>query len=397
MTASSASDRRLLTPGETVLLCGNRSGERVSGLTVAFDMLVSGYERNDVPHVIVDKGAIGTATQVGALDLGRAVKTLSVVFRFWAALPKVTTVYNTLAPTRWGFLRDACMIWPSRLLRRRVVLHLFGGGYGAFYAQQPRWLQRCIRSTLSNAAAIVVEGQLLREQFSFIEDVDEKVHVVPNGLPTGLDPRGVQPKSVPASDRNEPVRLLYMSNMIASKGYLDVLEACRHLRDSWDRPFQCDFCGAFMQTASDERIVTAAEARSHFEHFLDEHDLRSVVRYHGVVRDAEKEALLREAHLFLLPSTYPWEGQPFSIIEALAFATPVISTRYRGIPEQVVDGHNGRFVEPGDARGLAEVIRTAVSDPASYGELSRNAVAHYRQHFTQDVHLERLMAIIGAR
>ena len=375
-----------------VLLCGNRSTTRVSGLTVAFDMLTAGFECSGRPHVIIDKGAIGAPKNVGAFAFVRAIKTVSLLLRFWFVLPRVSTVYNTVAPSRLGFLRDAFMIWPSCLLRRRIVLHLFGGGYGQFFDAQPGWMQRIIRATLSRADKIVVEGHLLREQFSFVEGVDQKLVVVPNGLPDGVDVRDVRPKEAPRS--GQPVRLLYMSNMIPSKGYLDVLEASRLLRDTWDRPFVCDFCGAFVRTSADDRDISAAEAAAGFDRLVSTHELDDVVRYHGLVRGREKESLLRQAHLFLLPTNYPWEGQPFSIIEALAFGTPIIATRFRGIPEQVIHGHNGFFVEAGDAVGLATAIRHALRDELVYTSLSEQALAHYREQFTQQAHLERMMAAI---
>ena len=93
-----------------VLLCGNRSSARVSGLTVAFDMLVAGFRRSGVPHVIVYKGAIGVATTVGAFAPIRAMRTIGVVLRFWAALPFAATTYVAIAPSLMGFVRDASMI-----------------------------------------------------------------------------------------------------------------------------------------------------------------------------------------------------------------------------------------------------------------------------------------------
>ena len=55
----------------------------------------------------------------------------------------------------------------------------------------------------------------------------------------------------------------------------------------------------------------------------------------------EKEKLYSEADIFLLPTYYLGEGQPISIIEALSYGLPVISTNFRGIPEQIKNNENG--------------------------------------------------------
>jgi colanic acid/amylovoran biosynthesis glycosyltransferase len=44
------------------------------------------------------------------------------------------------------------------------------------------------------------------------------------------------------------------------------------------------------------------------------------------------------------------------ISQAMATGLPVITTHHSGLPEQVVDGHNGFLVAEGDYRELAEKI-----------------------------------------
>jgi glycosyltransferase involved in cell wall biosynthesis len=59
--------------------------------------------------------------------------------------------------------------------------------------------------------------------------------------------------------------------------------------------------------------------------------------------------------VFALPSRS--EGFPFSTIEAMSAALPVVASRVGGIPEQVLDGRTGYLVEPGDADGFADALR----------------------------------------
>ena len=87
-------------------------------------------------------------------------------------------------------------------------------------------------------------------------------------------------------------------------------------------------------------------------------------------------------------------AQPLSIIEALAFGIPCITTKYRGIPELIIDGYNGFFVSPQKPEQIAENITRLWKDPDLYFQMSRNALSHYQQYYTHDTHLENLFEVI---
>jgi glycosyltransferase involved in cell wall biosynthesis len=182
--------------------------------------------------------------------------------------------------------------------------------------------------------------------------------------------------------------------MIPSKGYLEVLEACYILYVQRGIPIQCDFCGAFLATVNDSIEISPVEAEAAFRHLVDGKGLAEVVHYHGTVRGARKREILQEANIFILPTLYPWEGQPISIIEALAYGLPVIATRYRGIPEQVIDGRNGFLLEEKSPQAIADAVEKLWRDPMLYQQFSQHAVQHYRQNFTREAHLNRLIPVI---
>ena len=116
--------------------------------------------------------------------------------------------------------------------------------------------------------------------------------------------------------------------------------------------------------------------------------------FHGQVTGPEKERQFRKAHIFLLPTYYPWEGQPLSIIEALAYAVPVISTYHKGIPEEVIDGFNGVLIKPKSPVDVAEAIVRLTESPDQYHSYSQSARSHYVSNFRRSVHLRRLISVI---
>jgi glycosyltransferase involved in cell wall biosynthesis len=68
--------------------------------------------------------------------------------------------------------------------------------------------------------------------------------------------------------------------------------------------------------------------------------------------------LLSSCDIFALASH--WEGQPLSVIEAMAAGLPVIATAVGGLPELVGDA--GVLVPPGDTDAFAAALRALVTD-----------------------------------
>ena len=65
------------------------------------------------------------------------------------------------------------------------------------------------------------------------------------------------------------------------------------------------------------------------------------------------------------------EGSPVVLIEALAAARPVVSTRVGGVPNVVHDGESGLLVPPRDPVSFADAIVTLLRDPARAAELGK--------------------------
>ncbi len=81
-------------------------------------------------------------------------------------------------------------------------------------------------------------------------------------------------------------------------------------------------------------------------------------------------ALLAAAAVFVLPSV--WEGQPLIVQEALRAAVPIVATRAGGTPG--LTGEDAALLVPaGDARRLADAVRSVLADPALAARLRQAA------------------------
>jgi SAM-dependent methyltransferase len=268
---------------------------------------------------------------------------------------------------------------------------LHGGNYDGFFAQQTRILQWLIRRTLIKAHIVIILSERLRSMFQFEPRIASRVRVVPNGLPLELVGCS-QAKRLP-SNREVPVQILYLSNLIKSKGYFDLLRAIELLINRYQVNVEAHFCGVFH--GEDGTPECAQREERDFAEFVQEHRLGSRVHYHGLVLEKKKTAFLQSCHILALPTNYVNEGQPISIIEALAYGTVVVSSAHRAIPDMVIDGITGRLVPFGNAERLAEVVAEIVLDPVVYVKMSAAAYEHYRNNYTAESHLYELQGLLS--
>lgn len=122
--------------------------------------------------------------------------------------------------------------------------------------------------------------------------------------------------------------------------------------------------GARVDLVGDGPLRTAVEA------LVAAEGLGEAVRVLGSRDDVP--AQLAGAACLLLASDY--EGCPLSVIEAMAAAVPVVTTRVGGVDELVVEGETGFVVEPGRPDLLADRLAGLLRDPArarAIGEAGR--------------------------
>jgi glycosyltransferase involved in cell wall biosynthesis len=279
--------------------------------------------------------------------------------------------YYVPAPGKRGALyRDWTVMLLCRPFFAGLVLHWHAVGLGAWlrsHATPPeRWLTRLF---LGRAALAVVLDPALAGDARAL--APRKVAVVPNGIP---DPGAPVPR--PAEAR-PPCRVLYLGLGSRAKGLFDTVAAVVLLHRRAPGSVQLTVAGSFASQHDEEEFAQQATV-------LDDR----VVTYVGPVDATRKHALFAQTDVFCFPTSYPYEGQPLTVIEAMAHDVGVVTTRWRGIPGMLPET-GAWFVESGDPRQIAEAI-TAAHQHASAGVLRR----HFLAHFTREHHLARLKAAL---
>ncbi|MBI2236845.1 MAG: glycosyltransferase family 4 protein [Magnetospirillum sp.] len=384
----------MAAPMEKTRMIEDRSGGQIvlvgtipppiTGQSVAFDMLVKGLRNRFALHVHDISGKAGRRDK--SFTLLRAWEVVRSALGVFFHARKAKLLYLTIAQSRWGFLRDALIILLGRLAGAPVVIHLHGGNYDGYYRKETWLLRHVIRFVLNRVARFVVLSESLHDQFSFLgNSAAERVTVVPNGCPVELG----SPRPAPRGR----LHLLYLSNLLIQKGYLDIVDAMVHLRRLVDGiDLRLTIAGTPMLGEDDYKDVKAMtlSLRNHIRY----NELEDVVEVLPSVRRVMKERLFIDSDVAVLPTYYVNEGQPLAVIEAMAHGLPVIATNWRSLAEMMVDGGNGLVVPPRSALAIARAA-ARFTDPDFYERVSRNAI-ETAQSFSVNAHVDRMADLFGS-
>ena len=373
-----------------ILLCGPRSKNFITGVSLAFDLLIKGLSDRKLEYEVVDILKFGKTKKSGSFNFKKSFSTIYSIVEVWIKVSSCQTYYSTMATSFFGFIRDLLMVTFAKINNKKIILHLHGGGFEEFYEKSPKLVKLLIRFNIKNTDRIIVLGELLKKQFYCVGDIiQEKLVVVPNGLTLGVS----EPTRCVKSIKNiQSKEILYLSNMMPTKGYKDLIKAIELLKNKGFDDIHLNLCGGFYDAKTEENNEIKSEKDLLI--YLKNLGLENFITYHGEVLGDYKKEQLERAHLFILPTYYPWEGQPLSIIEAMAFATPVISTYHKGIPELIENARTGYFVEARSPEQIASSVMKIFSDLDHYENMSRQSRVMYEKKFKQDVHLEKLINII---
>jgi glycosyltransferase involved in cell wall biosynthesis len=350
----------------------------VTGQSVAGQVLLD--QLKDDGHTVCTINLSKNTFRQGISSLSRIFEVLGLTWRTWKAGRHFDAVYLTTSESLAGNLKDMLLLVAIGRLRSITWLHLHGGaGMRKLLAIRTGWIGRLNHFFLKRVAGVIVLGERLTSIFDGYVEA-ERIRVVKNFAADNLflDECLIADKW---SD-NSVLRVLFLSNLLEGKGHLELLKAIRKLSPEIRSRFCFDFAGGF-ESVVDEALFRAEIA-----------DLPNVT-YHGVVHGDAKQALLAKAHVFCLPTFYPYEGQPISILEAYASGCVVLTTDHSGIFDIFMPGKNGWEVQP----RCPESIVAALEDLAVATVDARKIAYQNRKEadllYTKQAHLRALYAGLG--
>lgn len=328
-------------------------------------------------------GSDTSLTALGSWSLSKLLRDAIPLARFmFAAISSVwnrsrRVLYFTPSAVGFGIYRDVLVTAVGRLCFSTIVGHVHGFGW---LSPAGTSLQQRLRNhVLKQCDKLICLGALHASLLGLI------VARPCIGINNGLRDLGHNRKDAPSPGGR--VELIFLSNLIRSKGLWIAAEASRLARSNGlDVRLTC--AGSW----------TRSEDEASFHSDYGEELQTGTIVLVGHVDEDRKRELLARAHFLLLPTSYPLEGQPLVIVEALRAGVVPLVTDHAGIPDQL------RFPEARDfcdANNIApEHLATKIrrlSEPAPYERASTACRAHFISELTLEHATSQLLAAIGSR
>ena len=323
----------------------------LGGTTVLFERLVRRLgEREDVSVEVVDTGRVRGRGLVGVarffrliVDVVRQARGQDVV-----TLHVSTSGLHAIGPP---------VALAARVRSTPLVVRKFGGT--DFFEYSP--LRRClILWTLRRADLYLAETRDLVERARSAGLTNAAWYANSRPMPE---------LPVEHSDGRGCRRFVFLGQVHGGKGVRELVEAGERLPEG----VTVDIYGPLGFDVQESELSG-----------------RERVTYRGPVDSDDVHGVLSKYDALVLPSYHHGEGYPGVILEAYAAGLPVVSTRWRAIPELVDDGITGLLVEPRDAGSLRGAMLSLVEDEELYARLCEGVRAR-RHEFSDEIWSQRFV------
>ena len=272
---------------------------------------------------------------------------------------KPTTVYVAITASGLGFYKDLPIAILTKLFGKKLVLHYHNKGVSS---KQNKTINHLLYKLLfKNTKVILLSKRLYDDVKKYVKKKD--VYYCPNGIPL------VNYVNL-SKTKNDVPQILFLSNLIESKGVFILLEALKLLKNKGVQ-FYCNLVGG-------EGDITN-------QNLLDKINklgLTDAIKYHGKKYDVNKFHLFNQADIFVFPTFYHNETFGLVNLEAMMFGLPVISTNEGGIPDIVKHNETGFIIEKENPMQLAEKIEILINNPKLAKKLGKEGQIQFNKKYT---------------
>ncbi len=251
---------------------------------------------------------------------------------FWWTLPRMDILHVNMAADA-SFYRKRIFIQTAAFFRKKILIHEHGGDFRTFYYEKSdAKSQTKIRKTLNQADIFVVLSRQWADFFTPLVEA-EKIVVLENAVP--IPTQGKQD----FANRN----LLFLGRLCKEKGIEELLTVLPEVAAQF--PDVKLYLGGVWADGELEKKAG---------------QLGALAEAPGWLNEAEKQQYMEKCSIFVLPTYF--EGQPVSLLEAMAEGMAILTTAVGGIPQMLENEANALLIQPKSQADLAEGLKRLLGD-----------------------------------
>lgn len=259
-----------------------------------------------------------------------------------------------------SFYRKVLFIYLSRIAKVHIFNHIHGAEFDDFYTNASPIKKVLIKNTYEKCDKLIALSDEWKEKLSQI--------VSPENI-TVIENYSIIVDNVVRHKCNK--RILFLGEIGKRKGCYDIPAVVEKV----ERKIQdCKF------------ILAGTGEINNIKALLRKRGVENNVVFPGWLRGKEKDEQLRKSDVFFLPSYN--EGMPMSVLEAMGYGLPIVSTNVGGIPRIVHNSKNGYICQPGDTDGFAKAIIEILQDAEELKAFSNCSYEIVREKYSLESHLK---------
>jgi glycosyltransferase involved in cell wall biosynthesis len=311
-------------------------------------------------------------------EIQRIFDVFIFLFKILKCSRKSEVIYISLSESYLGNIKDLLfyVLLCGRL--KLVTLHMLGGTGMDKLLNKNRITSFLNGFFMKKMNAVVVEGErgkiIFRKYFS-----PEKIKIVHNFADEYLHATSDE---VEMKFKNKDIiNILYLSNLLHGKGYMELFNGYVKLPLSIRQQMTLTFVGGFQSINSEQEFLNL---------IVNQPGIKYLGKFIG---GAEKKELYLKSHIFCLPTYYPYEGQPISILEAYATGCAVITTNHAGIPDVFKDNVNGTLVKAMDTDDISRALTDLFYNKDKIQDFAFNNLLEAQTMFKTKIYRDKIKSI----
>lgn len=262
-----------------------------------------------------------------------------------------------------SFYRKYFVFKLAKLFDKKVIYHIHCPGFCEVYKESPVFIQKRIEEVLNGSDLILVLSESWKKEISALCQ-NENIKILYN-------PCVIKDFEKIPTDK---INVLFMGRIGKRKGVYDIIDSAKLI------------------TNPDIEINLYGDGDlKEFEKLIGENNLQTKVNLKGWIFGDKKDTAYKSADIYILPSYE--EGLPMSVLEAMSYALPVISTHVGGTPDAVEDNVNGFLIQPGDYNTLAQKINLLSENKELREKMGRESLRIAKEKFDVNVIIKQLRQI----
>ena len=348
----------------------------ITGVSFANDTLLEGLKGSNHNVDFINYSYPNLNEDIGKLSLKKVLHYFYLYFYIYK-IPKSDTIYMTPGQTFFGVLKYYPFILISIIFKKETIIHVHGDYLWKEFENLKGANQKIFHHVLSKFnKGIVLSPKLRRNLNPFLKknNIYEVYNFVEDNILNNITLTDIKNKNL------KELNIVFLSNLMIEKGIFDLLEALLLLKNK-NIPFKASIAGAIDISSKKELDVLFIK-------------LQKEVKYLGVVKNNAKLKLLLNSNIFVFPTYYTMEGQPISILEAMATGNIIITTMHAGIPDIFNENINGIYVEKNNPKDIAKKLETISLDIHKYSHITTNNHLESKKKYTTQKFISNILEII---